>query len=73
MNTIKIFYEVVFQSKSPDGVWKDIKSFPSDASFDLPFHIQDEISQMKTEFVQDLPFYKTRTVNRRHYTKSGKS
>ena len=55
---------MVFQSKSPNGDWSDIKSFPSDASFELATHFQDEIEQMEREFMQDLPKHKTRTVNR---------
>jgi len=59
-----IKFEVVLQIKSPDGDWKDIKSFPSDACFELAQHFQDEIELMEREFKQDLLKHETRTINR---------
>jgi hypothetical protein len=61
----KYSYQVIFQSKSPDGQWKDKKSFPTDSSFYLAPNFKDEIAKMKREFKQDLPKFKTRTINRR--------
>lgn len=61
----KYLYHVVFQSKSPDGDWKDVKKIVSNSSFYLAPHYKDEVAKMKREFKQDLPKYKTKTIKRR--------
>ena len=58
-------YQNVFQSKSPNGKWNDVKTFQTDSSFFITPINAEEISKIRREYNQDLPKFQTRVVKRR--------
>jgi hypothetical protein len=58
-------YQIVFQSRYPNGHWSDVKKFLTNSTFFLSSSTHDEINKIKREFAQDLPRFQTRTIKRR--------